>query len=118
MPQAPKPYQPAGRPVAAGSGTRRGTRQERGYDARWLGLRAAHLREHPLCVDCEREGRMVAADQVDHVEPFDGPDDPRRLDADNLQSLCASHHARKTAREQRRRRRWTGGQRAAAGGRG
>lgn len=58
--------------------------------ARWLNL-------HPLCVECEKEGRVTAADVVDHIVPLwkGGADH----DA-NLQSLCQTpHHDAKSKRE-------------------
>ena len=70
----------------------------RGYDRTWQRLRSAHLAEHPLCVECERQGRLAGATQVDHVRPHRG-DDGLRLDPGNLQSLCDSCHSRKTATE-------------------
>ena len=54
--------------------------------ARWLALRRAWLREHPLC-EC---GRLATV--VDHVVPIKEGGDP--LDRGNLRSLCASCHAR------------------------
>jgi 5-methylcytosine-specific restriction protein A len=68
----------------------------RGYDARWRAIRLAHLKRHPLCVECEALGLGVPATDVDHVVPL------RRGGthaASNLQSLCHIHHSRKTARE-------------------
>ena len=74
----------------------------RGYDYRWQKLRLWHLRQQPLCVECDREGRVTAAELVDHIVPI--MEDPtRRLDPTNLQSLCAPCHAAKTAADQRRR---------------
>jgi 5-methylcytosine-specific restriction protein A len=78
---------------------RRGTAWTRGYDTAWQKLRAAHLAAFPLCAHCEADGQTVPARHVDHVVPFDGPHDARRLDPDNLQSLCVSCHSRKTATE-------------------
>lgn len=65
-----------------------------GYDTRWRKLRLMHLRQHPLCVECTRQGLTVAASEVDHITPLaqGGTHDP-----DNLQSLCKSRHSRKTA---------------------
>jgi 5-methylcytosine-specific restriction endonuclease McrA len=40
---------------------------------------------------------------VDHIIPFESIDDPRRLDWNNLQSLCARCHDRKSARDHARR---------------
>ena len=42
------------------------------------------------------------ADHVDHVQSFQGRDEPPRLDPGNLQSLCRSCHAARTAAGQRR----------------
>lgn len=71
---------------------RRGSAASRGYDATWRRLRAAHLAQHPLCRFCEQAGRVTLATVVDHIDPFKGRDDPRRLDPKNLASLCATHH--------------------------
>lgn len=74
---------------------RRGSAARRGYGRNWQKVRAMHLAEHPLCVMCLAEGRTVLATDVDHIIPRrDGG-----ADGDgNLQSLCHSHHSRKTAR--------------------
>jgi 5-methylcytosine-specific restriction protein A len=74
------------------------TTTERGYGYDWQQLRAQHIAEHPLCVECEREGRVTAATQIDHVIPHKG-DDSLRLDPRNLQSLCDNHHSAKTIAE-------------------
>lgn len=42
-------------------------------------------------------GETVTATQVDHIRPHKG-NHTLRLDPDNLRSLCASCHSRKTAR--------------------
>lgn len=66
--------------------------------AAWLRLRRAHLREHPLCVDCVEDPSIdppALATEVDHVQSIrDRPD--LKLDPSNLASLCKSHHSRKT----------------------
>ncbi len=72
----------------------------RGYDYRWQKLRLWHMRQHPLCVACNAEGRVTAAELVDHIVPI-AVDPTRRLDPTNLQSLCAPCHAAKTAADQR-----------------
>lgn len=69
---------------------------ERGYDADWLALRAAHLARQPMCVV---HGCGQPATDVDHVEAVaDAPH--RRLDPTNLRSMCHAHHAARTARDQ------------------
>lgn len=67
------------------------------YGRKWKARAKAWLEEHPLCVTCEVEGRVVPAEAVDHVRPHRG--DPGIFwDADNLQGLCLHHHNSKTAR--------------------
>ena len=70
---------------------------ERGYDGMWRKLRALYLSEHPLCVECQRNGDVRAAAEVDHIRPI--TKGGGRLDWDNLQALCKSCHSRKTLAE-------------------
>ena len=79
---------------------RRGTFQQRGYDARWSKARVAFLRQHPLCVMCARAGRPTPATIVDHVVPHRG--DPQLFwDERNWQALCKHHHDRDKQRIER-----------------
>ena len=77
----------------------RGSSASRGYGGRWRKYRAVFLREHPLCVACQRAGRLTAALHVDHITPVDGDSDPLFWDESNHQGLCASCHSQKTAKE-------------------
>lgn len=85
-------------------------RARRGFDAEvnfyqsreWRRVRAAFLREHPLCAACEARGRVVPAVVADHVQPL--KDGGLRFDWANLQALCVSCHNRKTAGETARHR--------------
>lgn len=77
----------------------RGTRTERGYDNTWLRLRKRKLIASPLCEECEKSGRLTAAEEVHHKQPFHGKHDPLRLDWENLESLCRACHGTKTARQ-------------------
>lgn len=63
----------------------------------WQVRRIAQLQSEPLCKHCADLGLVTLANQVDHVRPlWSGPG----LDIDdNLQSLCVTCHAIKTARE-------------------
>ncbi|MFA5385639.1 MAG: HNH endonuclease signature motif containing protein [Eubacteriales bacterium] len=76
----------------------RGTAASRGYGSRWQEARLVYLRRHPLCVVCEKEGKITAGTVVDHIIPHRGN---RELfwDVNNWQTLCTSHHSEKTARE-------------------
>lgn len=77
---------------------RRGTAAQRGYGSKWQRYRLRFLRRQPLCVRCQAEGRVTAAQVVDHVQPHKG--DPVLFwSVTNHQALCKSCHDRKTARE-------------------
>lgn len=69
----------------------------RGYDWKWYQLRNRYMNMHPICEYC----RSAPAVEVDHEKPFNGPDDPLRLNWANLKSACRSCHAAKTYRDKR-----------------
>lgn len=75
---------------------RRGSSSARGYGHAWRKLRLTILAERPLCEECEARGLVVAAKHVDHriARARGGTDE-----SDNLASLCASCHSRKTVQE-------------------
>lgn len=64
---------------------------------RWRSLRALKLSESPLCEECQRKGILTPAQMVDHIVPINKGGTP--LDMSNLQSLCGSCHAAKSARD-------------------
>lgn len=74
----------------------RGNSSQRGYGYKWQVARKRHLVEHPLCVECESNGIVKAADVVDHIIPHKG-DQQLFWDESNWQSLCSTCHNRKTA---------------------
>jgi 5-methylcytosine-specific restriction protein A len=76
----------------------RETSAQRGYGYRWQQARKGFLAKHPLCVKCLEQGRTTEATVVDHIIPHKG-DKVTFWDRDNWQSLCATHHNEKTARE-------------------
>lgn len=83
----------------------------RGYDAKWTafsrryrGVTCEHPKGTRLCAECERQDPPIyrLATCVDHVVPLRRwLAQPRRskYDRDNLQALCDSCHASKSARE-------------------
>ncbi|MET3132875.1 5-methylcytosine-specific restriction protein A [Oxalobacteraceae bacterium GrIS 1.11] len=92
----------------------RGTAQERGYTSAWSKARGFYLRKHPLCLYCERAGRITAAAVVDHIiahrlrEAIDSGDEVRIeaaralfWDSDNWQSLCGHCHDSVKQREEK-----------------
>ena len=75
----------------------RGTAAERGYGRRWQRASKAFLAEHPLCVECAKRQRAIAATVVDHLRPHRG-DQSLFWDLDNWQPLCVPCHNSKTAK--------------------
>lgn len=70
---------------------RRKSSSARGYTYRWQQYRKQYLRQHPLCVYCERMGKVVEATVVDHIEPHRG-DEVLFWEPSNHQGLCKSCH--------------------------
>jgi 5-methylcytosine-specific restriction protein A len=62
-------------------------------------MRRALFAEHPLCVVCERQGRVTVATIRDHIVPLaeGGTDAPT-----NIQALCQMCSDAKTAQEAKR----------------
>jgi 5-methylcytosine-specific restriction protein A len=69
----------------------KGSSSERGYTWAWTKARNAYLRDNPLCVYCRNEGRVTAADVVNHKIPHRG-DQELFWDESNWESLCKRHH--------------------------
>ena len=65
--------------------------------SQWRKLRAQVLEAEPLCRECNSRGRVTAAKMVDHIAPVTAGGE--FYEWDNLQPLCDSCHARKSARE-------------------
>ena len=62
-------------------------------------MRAKLFQESPLCVECERHGRVTLATQRDHIKPLaEGGLD----DASNVQALCEPCHEAKSKTESQR----------------
>lgn len=77
---------------------KRGSTQ-RGYGSRWQRARKIFLSQHPLCVYCERQGKVTAATVVDHIKPHKG-DQELFWDTNNWQPLCKQCHDSIKAREE------------------
>ena len=75
----------------------RGGAVSRGYDRKWREARAAYLRRHPLCVRCQKEGKITLATVVDHIVPHRG-DQLLFWDQENWQALCKACHDLKTGK--------------------
>jgi 5-methylcytosine-specific restriction protein A len=68
---------------------RRGSASERGYDSRWAKASKWFLKQpgNQIC-KLHLPGCKIVAECVDHIEPPDGPDDPKFWDPDNWQPAC------------------------------
>jgi 5-methylcytosine-specific restriction protein A len=74
--------------------------RHKSYNKRtWVKLRKAHLVQHPLCADCEKRNKIVAAEEVHHLDSPFQYEEPKRtwrlLDPTNLISLCKRCHSRR-----------------------
>lgn len=67
--------------------------------ARWRRLRLQHLKANPLCVMCQAEGIIRAAEICDHRDGHQGDWEARFWDTGGLQSLCLGHHREKSGQE-------------------
>lgn len=65
----------------------------------WKRFRDAYAAAHPICEECERNGRAVLMKLVDHIVAI--KDGGARLSAANAQSLCQSCQNRKHGSETR-----------------
>ncbi|MBU1067439.1 HNH endonuclease [Patescibacteria group bacterium] len=68
---------------------------KRGYDRHWRKARLAHLRKHPLCAECLRNGIIKPGTDVDHIIDHGG-DHALFWAEDNRQTLCHECHSIKT----------------------
>ena len=69
-----------------------------GYSSRWQKARKKFLRNHPLCVECQKQGRLTEATVVDHITLHRG-DQKLFWDESNWQPLCKPCHDKNTWNE-------------------
>ena len=82
--------------------TKRADAPKRGSGWKRQKARAQLFAEHPLCEECQRQGRVSLATERDHIVPLtEGGTDDRS----NTQALCRDCHATKTQAEALRGRR-------------
>lgn len=85
---------------------RRGSPSRRGYDATWVKVRKTYLMQHPLCEQCEKEGRITPAREVHHIIALQ--DGGNRLDESNFMAVCHACHQKFTQEEIENRRKKEG----------
>jgi len=55
------------------------------------------LEDNPLCIECQKSGRLKPSIITDHIIPKDICSDP--WDSDNFQPLCKNCHSIKSAKD-------------------
>ena len=70
---------------------RRAADVRRKYGRAWKRIRDSYVQQHPLCEVCQKDGRLVATEEVHHKVPLSEGGTHAR---DNLIALCKSCHAR------------------------
>jgi 5-methylcytosine-specific restriction protein A len=63
------------------------------YGRAWKRIRDRYIKPHPLCEECEKQGRLTPAEEVHHILPLSKGGGN---EAYNLMSLCKSCHSRIT----------------------
>ena len=63
----------------------------------WRMLRRYYIKANPLCEECTRKGKTTAGNCIDHIKPISMGGS--KVDESNLQTLCNSCHAKKSATE-------------------
>lgn len=71
-------------------------RQVAYQNTQWRKMRDCYIKEHPLCDECLKKGKITPAEDVHHIRsPFKKGEInwALLLDEDNLMSLCKNCHA-------------------------
>jgi 5-methylcytosine-specific restriction protein A len=71
------------------------------YNTTWRRLRRLKLNNNPLCERCLAKGKVIQAEEVDHVISVSQQPE-LLLVMDNLQSLCTPCHSKKTRAENKK----------------
>lgn len=64
------------------------------YGRQWRRIRARYVAEHPLCKQCQKDGRLTPTQEVHHILPLSKGG---THDFDNLMALCKPCHSRISA---------------------
>ena len=63
------------------------------YGRAWKRIRDRYIKAHPLCEECQKQGKLTPAEEVHHILPLSRGGTNAE---DNLMALCHSCHARIT----------------------
>jgi len=63
------------------------------YGRAWKRIRDRYIKAHPLCEECQKQGKLTPAEQVHHILPLSKGGSSS---TDNLMALCKACHSRIT----------------------
>ena len=61
------------------------------YGNNWRRIRAMYVKQHPLCEECLKQGKLVPVEEVHHIVPLSQGGNNK---FSNLMSLCRSCHTK------------------------
>ena len=64
------------------------------YGRAWKRIRDRYIKAHPLCEECQKQGKLTPAEEVHHILPLSKGGGNEKS---NLMALCKSCHSRITA---------------------
>ncbi len=64
------------------------------YGRSWKRIRDRYIKAHPLCEECQKQGKLTPAEEVHHILPLSKGGGNEKS---NLMALCKSCHSRITA---------------------
>jgi len=64
------------------------------YGRAWKRIRDRYIKTHPLCEECQKQGRLTPSEEVHHILPLSKGGGSN---TENLMALCKSCHSRITA---------------------
>lgn len=103
------PWDPADRVDKHDGGYHREKSDDLYHTPRWTRLSRAFRVRHPLCAECQRNGKLVPSTCVDHIIPF--PMCVDFFDETNLQALCNECNMLKGIKDRQKIQQWKRNQR-------
>lgn len=103
MPTIAKPQKKEKTSTHTNNTDMRALRQKAYQDKHWRAERDSYIKEHPICEECLKSGKVTPAQDIHHKEsPFKNGTINYKLlyDKDNLMALCKDCHGKIHANQQ------------------
>jgi len=97
MPYLPKQKPKSWMPKKVEGQTRQYDNSSFYQSKQWRMTRNHYIKSNPLCEQCSRDNKTTGGHCVDHIKPV--TKGGAKFDESNLQTLCNSCHAKKSAQE-------------------